>query len=414
MSVLELADLPGPFTKEQQKLAAAVEQSRELKARLGNEPAGWPAVADGASEQAAAPNLVAAFWNMRASLGFHRINGCLPGKAASVATLLGDCGAALLALEECPLAQAHADTWRLALRNALPPHWRYVQERTGGEAAGFLYDSRFMTLLLDTPLVYNRDDWPLPAPPAEQVRRPPALAVFRLAARRPLAPAAEAPPPAVLTVLCVHLKSSEPATAQKQLRVLGSTVLAWAEAQAAQAAPPQPGDARPLLLGGDFNLGGPMDAVRLNGGATYAADAWQPLLSERLAPLLPPGTVTNAGPPVSDVRHCYDHVLARGVAPREECCALAYAHVAMQVEQADAEALLAALDGCVLSSQGAERRRAAHEAVKSRIRAEVYDTWSDHWPIVAPMRILPAGAAGCEPYVGAVAGDDAGAGAGAL
>jgi hypothetical protein len=108
-------------------------------------------------------------------------------------------------------------------------------------------------------------------------------------------------------------------------------------------------------------------------------------------PLLPPNTVTNAGPPVSEHNQCYDHVLSRGVAPPGECCASAYAHVAMQPEQADAKALLAALDGCVLNtSMYGTMRASMREAVKQSIRDEVYDTWSDHWPVVAPLHIMHA------------------------
>ena len=383
MSVLELADLPGPFTEH--RFEVAVARSRELKARLGSEPAGWPSVADGDCEQAAAPpNLVVAFWNIRVSLGFHKISSCLANKAASVATLLAETSASLLVLQECPLAKKHAATWQQALRAKLETHWIYASAPTGGEAAGFLYDSRFMTPLVK-PRVYGRDDWPPRAKAAKKVRRPPALAVFRLMARAPVLASSEAPPPAVLTVLSVHLKSSEPDTAKAQLRLLGGAVLAWAVEQAAQVAPPNPGEARPMIVGGDFNLDGSLDTMRSDGGQTYAADAWQPLRSKGLVPLLPANTVTNAGPPVSEHDQCYDHVLARGVG---ECSAAAAVHVAMQHKQADAKALLVALTGCEVSTPEYCKMRASFcDAIKKSIKDEVYTTWSDHWPVVAPMRI---------------------------
>jgi hypothetical protein len=108
LTMLRLAKLRGPFTAAQRRLAAAAEQARE--------PGGWPDVAGGrAGGSGGAAQLRGCLLEqrLRASLGCHRMPGCLARKAASVAALLCERDAALAVLQECPLA--HADAWRTAL-----------------------------------------------------------------------------------------------------------------------------------------------------------------------------------------------------------------------------------------------------------------------------------------------------------
>lgn len=295
-------------------------------------------------QEVSQPKLVIVSWNMLASSSCYlkfQAPGFVAGKLENIAKVAEKEGASLIVLQECPIssmktAEQLNSKYHGGSSTSFVSKWDYREARTGGEAAGFLWDPHVLQIVTDPVLFVQRTGITTSSRSKSTPNdtcvftRPPVLSIFKASdharedntARRL----------GLIVVVSVHLKcpsntalddkSNSPDLPRADVKLLGShTVQKWIRDELRKAVTTerlQLSDPHCVLIIGDFNLAARYRPERDHGDfpcyapKTRPSTAWDSLLDDHGYECLLRGCdMTNCGPPITNESYAYDNALVR-------------------------------------------------------------------------------------------------------